>query len=283
MAYDDVILHIGEFGRYQRRIFLLLCLPAICSSFHKMGGVFLSDKVDFRCLLPEENPESATFLLPKNISDLNFPWDDQTQRWSQCERYDFDTINRHQASGENVSVRVNSTVKCHSFLYDKSRYKLTTTTEVKFQIAKICLRHSYVWARCRNTQYMLDQTAIVFHNSNIKYQISKICFRFITFYDEPDFAWYTDSCFSVGSGLRRYVAKSYERFPLHGGNDVGVFDFRRILRRIWSQGDLLSGCDHSIDFRYNSCPCTRSHFLHAFQNYFRSCDQWGVSGRLYHR
>lgn len=48
MAYDDVILRMGEFGRYQRRIYVLLCLPAIICAFHKMGGVFLGPKMTTR-------------------------------------------------------------------------------------------------------------------------------------------------------------------------------------------------------------------------------------------
>lgn len=48
MAYDDVILRMGEFGRYQRRVYLLLCLPAISCAFHKLAGVFLGAKMDTR-------------------------------------------------------------------------------------------------------------------------------------------------------------------------------------------------------------------------------------------
>lgn len=48
MAYDDVILRMGEFGRYQRRVYLLLCLPAISCAFHKLAGVFLGAKMNSR-------------------------------------------------------------------------------------------------------------------------------------------------------------------------------------------------------------------------------------------
>lgn len=41
MGYDDVIPMIGDFGRYQKRIYFLLCLPAIICAFHKLGNVFL--------------------------------------------------------------------------------------------------------------------------------------------------------------------------------------------------------------------------------------------------
>lgn len=48
MAYDDVIILMGEFGRYQRKIYFLLCIPAIFCAIHKMAGVFLETAPDFR-------------------------------------------------------------------------------------------------------------------------------------------------------------------------------------------------------------------------------------------
>lgn len=41
MGYDEVLAHLGDFGRYQKRIYLLVCLPAISCAFHKLASVFL--------------------------------------------------------------------------------------------------------------------------------------------------------------------------------------------------------------------------------------------------
>lgn len=54
MAYDDILLYLGEFGPYQRRIYLLLCLPAIVCALHKLGGVFLMAKAQNRSV-PDKN------------------------------------------------------------------------------------------------------------------------------------------------------------------------------------------------------------------------------------
>lgn len=48
MAYDDVLHHIGGFGRYQKRIYFLLCLTVIPCAFHKLAGVFLGGKPKHR-------------------------------------------------------------------------------------------------------------------------------------------------------------------------------------------------------------------------------------------
>lgn len=48
MAYDDVLILMGEFGRYQRKTYFILCIPAIFCAIHKMAGVFLETTPDFR-------------------------------------------------------------------------------------------------------------------------------------------------------------------------------------------------------------------------------------------
>lgn len=48
MAYDDVLPYLGAFGRYQKRIYVLLCLPAILCALHKLAGVFLQANVKHR-------------------------------------------------------------------------------------------------------------------------------------------------------------------------------------------------------------------------------------------
>ncbi|XP_015589763.1 organic cation transporter protein isoform X2 [Cephus cinctus] len=121
MAYDDVILHMGEFGRYQRRIYLLLCLPAISCAFHKLAGVFLGAKMDSRCLLPYENPENVTFLLPPEIINISYPWDEKMNGWSQCERWKDANLTDMIVGREPV--------QCETYVYDRRSYKSTTTSE----------------------------------------------------------------------------------------------------------------------------------------------------------
>jgi len=48
MGFDDVIPILGDFGKYQKRIYFLLCLPAITSAFHKLGNVFLLAEPQYR-------------------------------------------------------------------------------------------------------------------------------------------------------------------------------------------------------------------------------------------
>lgn len=129
MGYDDVIIHVGNFGPYQRRILLVLFLPAIACGFHKMGGIFLTAKADFRCLLLYENSENATYQSPPKIKNLTHLWNEETGTWPQCERHNADLLNSDHTTGDNLTSTI-ANVKCDSFVYDKTHYTQTVTTEV---------------------------------------------------------------------------------------------------------------------------------------------------------
>ncbi|XP_043521030.1 organic cation transporter protein-like isoform X2 [Frieseomelitta varia] len=143
MAYDDVILRMGEFGRYQRRIYLLLCLPAISCAFHKIAGVFLSAKMNARCLLPHENPENATYFLPPHILNASYLGDSKYQELLQCYQLDFPNVVNETHSQKSFipnSFNTQGYKPCETFVYDRSKYKSTTTSEWDLVCDKAWLR-----------------------------------------------------------------------------------------------------------------------------------------------
>ncbi|KAH8312750.1 hypothetical protein KR044_012635 [Drosophila immigrans] len=128
MGYDDVIAHLGEFGRYQKRIYLLLCLPAIVCAFHKLAGVFLLARPDFRCLLPFEHPASARFdSLPRHQWSLAYPNDSVTGKADTCVYYNL-TYSEGYLNG-SVIQPANGTLQCSSYVYDQSKYLNSAVTE----------------------------------------------------------------------------------------------------------------------------------------------------------
>ncbi|XP_058804844.1 organic cation transporter protein isoform X2 [Phymastichus coffea] len=132
MAYDDVILQMGQFGKYQRRIYLLLCLPAISCAFHKLAGVFLGDKIGSRCALPWEEAHNATFELPELLLNASYPWDDKLGDWSQCERYRDMSGIRPNSINILLSEATNAarpTIKCERYVYNLTVYTGSTTSE----------------------------------------------------------------------------------------------------------------------------------------------------------
>ena len=127
MAFDEVLAHLGEFGRYQKRIYLLLCLPAISCALHKLAFVFLGAKASHRCLMPFEDPSNATYAMSPNILNMSLPWDDKSGNWSQCFRLDANFTDEYFQSGEPAS----SMVPCTDWVYDHSKYMSSAVFEVR--------------------------------------------------------------------------------------------------------------------------------------------------------
>lgn len=122
MGYDEVIPILGDFGRYQKRIYLLLCLPAILCAFHKLGNVFLQAQPNYRCQLPTELP-NASYVLPSEILNVSFPYNNKSQKYSSCSMFDNNKI-----------------VPCDGYIYDDRKYESSTVIEWNMVCDKAYLR-----------------------------------------------------------------------------------------------------------------------------------------------
>ncbi|XP_071455584.1 organic cation transporter protein-like [Hetaerina americana] len=123
MGYDDVLKHLGEFGRYQKRIYFLLCIPTISCALHKLAWVFLGAKVNHRCQLPYET-ENATFDLGREWN-MTIPWDASRNKPSKCLRLDANFTPEYFEDG----IPAEKHVECHSWIYDTSVYKSSAVME----------------------------------------------------------------------------------------------------------------------------------------------------------
>ncbi|KAF5279391.1 hypothetical protein FQA39_LY05501 [Lamprigera yunnana] len=111
MGYDEVIPLLGNFGRYQRRIYVLLCLPAILCAFHKLSNMFLQAKPNYRCQLLTELPNS-TYALSNSTLNESYPYDFAMGKYSSC------------------SMFVNGTkVECDAYIFDQSKYESSVVSE----------------------------------------------------------------------------------------------------------------------------------------------------------
>ncbi|KAK3082771.1 hypothetical protein FSP39_004982 [Pinctada imbricata] len=52
MKFDDILVEIGEFGTYQKRLYVLLCLSGIPVACFMMQLVFVMETPKFRCQIP---------------------------------------------------------------------------------------------------------------------------------------------------------------------------------------------------------------------------------------
>ncbi|GLG96477.1 Carcinine transporter [Gryllus bimaculatus] len=124
MAFDDVLVRLGVFGRYQKRVYLLLCLPAISCALHKLAGVFLLAKANHRCQLPCEET-NASYQLDNSVWNTSYPWDYKAKTWSSCYRLD-----ANFTPGTCMSGGGNTSMPCDGgWVYDRSKYHSSVVTE----------------------------------------------------------------------------------------------------------------------------------------------------------
>ncbi|KAG4075747.1 hypothetical protein HA402_003573 [Bradysia odoriphaga] len=125
MGYDDVFPYLGEFGRYQRRIYLLVCLPAISCAFHKLAGVFLLKNPSFRCQLPFEL-SNASYQLPDEVFNLAYPIDGFTKKPTTCQYFDANYTDDYFKAG----IPATETVYCDRYIYNYTKtFQSSTVSE----------------------------------------------------------------------------------------------------------------------------------------------------------
>ncbi|XP_043523646.1 carcinine transporter isoform X2 [Frieseomelitta varia] len=119
---DDLLPIVGEFGRYQKQLLWLVCLPAcLPCGFCAFNQLFMADTPPHWCKVP--GLENLDVFRRKKLA-IPISQDDN-ETYSQCTRYDIDW------TAENVSVVTTNTswpiVPCdHGWEYE--------TTEVKSSI-----------------------------------------------------------------------------------------------------------------------------------------------------
>ncbi|KAK7071333.1 hypothetical protein SK128_003957 [Halocaridina rubra] len=124
---------IGEFGRYQKRMFILLSLPTIIVSMQKLAWVFLGARIDHRCRLPWE-AENATFPLPANVKNVTLPWDEKRNNYEQC--YVWSDITEEPLQRHNDSMKL----MCLDYVYDKSVYATSAVIDYELVCDRAWLR-----------------------------------------------------------------------------------------------------------------------------------------------
>lgn len=124
---------IGEFGRFQRKLFLLLSLPTIIVSMQKLAWVFLGARVDHRCRLPWEE-ENATFPLPPEVKNITLPWDKKRSNYEQCYVWSGITEDPLQRSNDSVEIT------CDHYVYDTSTYATSAVIDYELVCDRAWLR-----------------------------------------------------------------------------------------------------------------------------------------------
>lgn len=197
MGYDEVIVQLGDFGRYQKIIFLLIGLTSIPVAFHKLAGVFLLVQPDFRCALPSD-PANGSFELAPQLKQLAYPPD------HRCEYYDVQVDSN--GSYHRVSEATHS---CARYIYDRSKYEDSAVTEFNLVCGRQFLRAT------SESMFMLGvlMGSIVFGHLSDKYGRKPIFFASLVI----------QVIFGVVAGVApEYFSYTLARFMV-GATTSGVF------------------------------------------------------------
>ncbi|XP_071115386.1 organic cation transporter protein-like [Haliotis cracherodii] len=140
MKFDDVLRQLGEFGTYQKWLYVLLCLPAIPASLQVIQAVvFLFAVPEHRCAIPgfandtyEIQNDFHKQLINRSIPMTSGYYGEE--KYSRCQLY-------LQTNASNVWLSTrNITEPCHAWVYDQSQFISTVSETMDF----VCEKQSYV-------------------------------------------------------------------------------------------------------------------------------------------
>ncbi|XP_071113404.1 organic cation transporter protein-like [Haliotis cracherodii] len=120
MKYDDILKDLGEFGTYQKRLYVLLCIPMVSLGIQIMITVFTLGVPDHRCAVPGLDNDTYTIQGEQHARAVNaaIPIADKgTQLYSSCHVYE--VINNSKTGGEEYT---NSTHTCNRLVYDEETF-----------------------------------------------------------------------------------------------------------------------------------------------------------------
>ncbi|XP_071114672.1 organic cation transporter protein-like [Haliotis cracherodii] len=129
LSFDDVLRHLGEFGRYQKWMSLFLSLSGITFGIRMMISVFLLNIPGHRCAIPGYDNDTYDVQSDNHAHVINatIPYvvKDGKLQLDSCHIY-FDVAN----STNGVADR--TVVACKKWVYDKSVFESTVSSELNF-------------------------------------------------------------------------------------------------------------------------------------------------------
>ncbi|XP_075342794.1 organic cation/carnitine transporter 2-like isoform X2 [Odontesthes bonariensis] len=140
--YEAETAFLGEWGRFQQRVFFLLCLSVIPNGFSGLSVVFLADTPPHRCLVP------AHLNLTAAWRNSSIPLERDESRAgalmpSRCSRFKLEEVVSFSERGLLPGIEVNlSNVPREGCLdgweYDQSIYTSTIITEIWEKNSDVC-------------------------------------------------------------------------------------------------------------------------------------------------
>lgn len=125
MDFDQILQQIGEFGRFQKRNYLLICLPVLFAAANSLSYVFTAGIPQYRCFVPECEEYIGASLDEPWLSNA-LPGTTSTNGVftpSQCQRYlatKNETLNTANDEYCPINKFPHKVVRCNDWVFDMS-------------------------------------------------------------------------------------------------------------------------------------------------------------------
>ncbi|XP_077977695.1 organic cation transporter protein-like [Glandiceps talaboti] len=125
MRFEDILKYLGEFGRYQKIQYALICLVAMPCAYISLGNSFLSASSDHYCRVYDNQTYDANspvknFTIPYSVNDNG------EIEWSQCKQYNVTGLSY---TPEDLGKREDQLSCDQGWVYDRSTYESTVVQE----------------------------------------------------------------------------------------------------------------------------------------------------------
>ncbi|KAJ8967442.1 hypothetical protein NQ314_002890 [Rhamnusium bicolor] len=133
-SLDNILVQLGDFGKYQIFVFSLVCIAVILHSAVHVGYVFTAMDLTYRCAIPDcdsETPEYETSWLTNAV-----PYNGHTPERCHMFEYVNNSTDANNQTCSSSNFNRNNTRRCSSFVY-KSSEKSIVQEGISNQ--KICL------------------------------------------------------------------------------------------------------------------------------------------------
>ncbi|RUS77365.1 hypothetical protein EGW08_014879 [Elysia chlorotica] len=150
MKFDDILeKEAGEFGPYQKKIYVLVCLPAVIAAFLTLLPVFILAVPKHRCHLPElaNDTYAVQSVWHQQLINASIPWkkDEYDDRWelSQCHIFNDEDEKPGTVWKESEYNRNTSQSECNEWVFDESEY-ITAVTDYKMVCKNSILKSHFI-------------------------------------------------------------------------------------------------------------------------------------------
>ncbi|XP_069134981.1 organic cation transporter protein-like isoform X2 [Argopecten irradians] len=130
MDFDRIVQALGTFGRYQKRLYFLICISSCFVGFFAVISAILLAAPEHRCKIPGYDNDTYNIQSDLHLALINSyipPSSDETHKYDQCHLYSF---NFSAVTFDNSSHPINATkTQCSEWVYSREVFKETFTSK----------------------------------------------------------------------------------------------------------------------------------------------------------